>query len=343
MSANRARRASAWRRPRSGYGAAVTSARARLPVGARRLRRQTLDRPRRLRRGDRVAVVAPSGHIDAGRLDRGVAVLRSWGLDVRVGGSVLARTRHHAGGDAERAADLQAAWCDPGVAAVLCARGGSGAARLVDRLDWAAMRAAGPKVLVGFSDVTVLHEAVAHHLGLVSLFGPMPASAVFAGPAPDPLTADHLRRTLFDPQSVRVLAADTTACHVGGRARGVTVGGTLALLANTVGTAESRPAGGAVVVLEDIAEPAYRLDSMLTQLLRTGWFDEVAGVVLGSFTDCGDEAVETVVERLEVLGVPLVSGLPFGHGVPQLTVPLGVEADLDADAGTLTMRQPALR
>jgi muramoyltetrapeptide carboxypeptidase len=302
-----------------------------------------LHRPRRLRRGDRVAVVAPSGHIDPGRLDRGVAVLRSWGLDVVVGESVLDRTRHHAGSDEDRAADLQAAWCDSEVAAVLCARGGSGAARLVDRLDWAAMRAAGPKVLVGFSDVTVLHEAVAHHLGLASLFGPMPASAVFGGPEPDPTTADHLRRTLFDPQSVRVLAGPAPLTHVGGSARGATVGGTVALLANTVGTVESRPAEGAVAVLEDVAEPAYRLDSMLTQLLRTGWFDGVAGVVLGSWADCGDGALETVVERLEVLGVPMFSGLPFGHGVPQLTVPLGVEAELDADAGTLTMCQPALR
>lgn len=304
---------------------------------------QSLDRPRRLGQGDRVAVVAPSGHIDAHLLARGVAVLESWGLDVVTGPNVLERTRHHAGSDDQRADDLQAAWCDPTVAAVLCARGGSGAARLVDRLDWAAMRDAGPKVLVGFSDVTVLHEAVAHHLGLATLFGPMPASAVFVGPEPDLASTEHLRRTLFDPQSVRALSHPGTSCHVAGGASGFTVGGTLALLANTVGTAESRPASGAIALLEDIAEPAYRLDSTLTQLLRTGWFDGVAGIVLGSWTDCGDGAVETVVERLEGLGVPLLSGLPFGHGVPQLTVPLGVEAELDADAGTLTMCQPALR
>ena len=308
-------------------------------IGAQR----PLDRPRRLGRGDRVAVVAPSGHIDSVRLTRGVALLESWGLDVVTGRHVLERTRHHAGSDEQRARDLQSAWCDSSVAAVLCARGGSGAARLVDRLDWTAMREAGPKVLVGFSDVTVLHEAVAHHLGLASLFGPMPASAVFAGETPDAATVEHLRRTLFEPQSVRVLSDPGTTCHVAGRASGVTAGGTLALLANTIGTRESRPAAGSIVVLEDVAEPAFRLDSMLTQLLRTGWFDGVAGIVLGSWTDCGQGAVETVVERLEVLGVPLVSGLPFGHGVPALTVPLGVEATLDADPGTLTLRQPALR
>lgn len=304
---------------------------------------QSLTRPRRLRPGDRVAVVAPSGHVVRDRLERGCELLRSWGLEVVVGEHALARTRHHAGTDAERAADLQSAWCDPSTAAVLCARGGSGAARLVDRLDWAAMAAAGPKVLVGFSDVTVLHEAVAHHLGLVGLFGPMPAAAVFGGEHPDPVSVDHLRRTLFEPDAVRELAwPGTTVCHVAGRSTGVTVGGTLALLANTVGTAESRPGSGGIAVLEDVAEPAYRLDSMLTQLLRTGWFDGVAGVVLGSWVDCGDGAVDTVAERLAGLGVPLMSGLPFGHGTPQLTVPLGVEAELDAAAGTLTTLVPAL-
>lgn len=301
-----------------------------------------LTRPRRLRGGDRVAVVAPSGHIDAQRLVRGVGLLESWGLDVVTGEHVLARTRHHAGSDEQRLADLHAAWCDPTVAAVLCARGGSGAARLVDRLDWTALSDAGPKVLVGFSDVTALHEAVAHHLGLVTLFGPMPAAESMGGPTPDRASAEHLRATLFDPLSVRVLTAEGVTSRVGGVARGVTVGGTLALLANTVGTRESRPADGGIAVLEDIAEPAYRIDSMLTQLLRTGWFHGVRGVVLGSWTGCGEGAVETVVERLSPLGVPMLSGLPFGHGRPQLTVPLGTEAELDADAGTLTLTRPAL-
>lgn len=302
-----------------------------------------LTRPRRLRRGDRVAVVAPSGHIDPDRLARGVGLLESWGLEVMVGDHVLERTRHHAGTDEQRRNDLQAAWCDPGVAAVISARGGSGAARLVDALDWSAMAEAGPKVLVGFSDVTVLHEAVAHHLGLVTLFGPMAAAAVLAGEEPDAASAEHLRATLFEPQSVRRLTAPEGVCHVPGVARGVTVGGTLAMLANTVGTAESRPAAGGIAVLEDVAEPAYRIDSMLTQLLRTGWFDDVAGIVLGTWENCADGAVETVVERLAPLGAPLLSGLPFGHGVPALTIPLGVEAELDPASGSLTLLQPALR
>jgi len=301
-----------------------------------------LRRPRRLVPGDRVAVVAPSGPIDPDRLARGAAVLQSWGLEVVTGAHVLDRLAHLAGTDEDRAADLQQAWCDPETAAVLCARGGSGATRLLDLLDWDAMLRAEPTVLVGYSDATALHEALATRLGLSSLFGPMPAALPFGGESPDRASLDHLRATLFQPEQVQVLRGDDATGVVPGRATGVTVGGTLALLASTIGTAESRPASGGIVVLEDITEPAYRLDNLLTQLLRSGWFDGVRGIALGTWVDCGDDALDTVCSRLETLGVPLLAGLPFGHGVPQLTVPLGLEAELDADAATLTMAVPAL-
>ena len=306
-----------------------------------------LERPPRLVPGDRVAVVSPSGVVAADRLERGVATLRSWGLSVVVGEHVLAVRRHLAGTDEQRAADLQQAWCDPATRAVICARGGSGAARVVDLLDWSAMAAAGPRALVGFSDVTALHQAVANRLGLATLYGPMTAAGSFAGAADsdspaDQVTIDGLRRVLFQPESCLPLADGGLRCEVGGRASGVLVGGTLALLATSVGTPDERRAAGGIAVLEDVAEPTYRVDAMLTQLLRSGWFDDVAGVVLGTWVGCGADLVEVVVERLATLGVPIASGLPFGHGVPQLTVPLGDEAHLDADAGTLTLRHPAL-
>ena len=303
----------------------------------------SLQRPRRLVPGDRVAVVAPSGPLDPERLARGCAVLESWGLEVVTGSHVLDRAGHLAGSDVDRASDLQEAWCDPAIAAILCARGGSGATSLLDRLDWDAMRRAEPSALVGYSDATALHEAQATHLGVSSLLGPMPAALPFGGDSPDQQSLDHLRTTLFEPETVQELSGPGTSRVTGGRAAGVTVGGTLALLASTIGTPESRPAAGGIALLEDITEPAYRLDNLLTQLLRSGWFDDVRGIVLGTWVDCGDDAVDTVCARLAGLGVPLLAGLPFGHGVPQLTVPLGVDASLDADAGTLTMAVPALR
>lgn len=325
-----------------------------------------LRRPPRLSRGDRVAVVAPSSPIDHERLRRGVAVIERWGLDVAVGPHALDRDPdepHLAGRDPDRAADLQWAMTDPSVAAVICARGGSGAGRLIDRLDWAALAGAAPRVFVGFSDATALHQAIAIRLGVVTLFGPMAAAATFAG---DQLgqeggdctagnmvaTREHLRRTLFEPETVRVLHGVPSLARTATGAlgpceatTGVTVGGTVSLLCQSVGTPDSRPARGGIAVLEDVAEPAYRLDGLLTHLLRSGWFDGVRGVVLGSWEGCGDQGTDTAVSvtrRLAHLGVPVVAGFAFGHAAHQLTVPLGLVATLDACAGTLTMHEPAL-
>ncbi|GGZ67202.1 LD-carboxypeptidase [Streptomyces echinoruber] len=304
-----------------------------------------LRRPRRLAPGARVAVVAPSGPVPEERLQAGLDVLRGWDLDPVVAPHVLdrhPRFGYLAGTDADRAADLQAAWCDPAVDAVLCARGGYGAQRVVDLLDWAAMRAAGPKVFVGFSDVTALHEAFAVRLGLVTLHGPMAAGVDFLKNA---RAQEHLRATLFAPEAVRTIASAGRAL-VPGRARGVTLGGCASLLAAELGTPHARPgARGGLLLLEDVGEEAYRLDRILTQLLRSHWLDGVAGIVLGSWAECGpceEELRAVFADRLGGLGVPVAEEFGFGHCAGALTMPLGVRAELDAEAGTLTLDEPAL-
>ncbi|WP_256106049.1 LD-carboxypeptidase [Streptomyces sp. ODS05-4] len=306
-----------------------------------------LTRPSRLRPGDRVAVVAPSGAVPEERLAVGLAALRDWGLDPVVMPHVLgARSglRHLAATDEARARDLQDAWCDPSVAAVLCARGGYGAQRMVDLLDWDALRAAGPKPFVGYSDITALHEAFALRMGLATLHGPMTGAAVFTQ---DERTRQELRTTLFEPESVRVLTALPGARTLApGRARGVLVGGCLSLLAAGVGTPDGRTSlRGALLALEDVGEQPHRIDRMLTQLLRAGLLDGVAGVLLGSWAECGPyEQVRAVLrDRLGPLGVPVVEEFGFGHCPVSLTLPLGVPAELDADARTLTLEAPALR
>ncbi|MCI4140429.1 LD-carboxypeptidase [Streptomyces sp. MMS20-AI2-20] len=306
-----------------------------------------LRRPPRLAPGARVAVVAPSGPIPEGRLAAGLDVLRGWGLDPVTAPHVLDRhgaLGYLAGADADRAADLQNAWCDPAVDAVICARGGYGAQRMVDALDWEAMRAAGPKVLVGFSDITALHEAFAVRLDLVTLHGPMAAGADFVKSA---RAQEHLRATLFDPESVRTLRTDRSGgtALVPGRARGVTLGGCLSLIAGGIGTPHTRDsARGGLLCLEDVGEETYRLDRYLTQLLRAGLLDGVAGLVLGSWAECDpyDEVRTLLVDRLGGLGVPVAEQFGFGHCEDALTLPFGVAAELDADAGTLTLDEPAL-
>ncbi|MGX5211538.1 S66 peptidase family protein [Streptomyces violaceus] len=304
-------------------------------------------RPPRLAPGARVAVVAPSGPVPEERLQAGLDILRGWDLDPVVAPHVLGRHRaldYLAGTDAERAADLRDAWCDPSVAAVLCARGGYGAQRMVDLLDWAAMRAAGPKVFAGFSDITVLHQAFATRLGLATLYGPGVAGVDFLKNA---RAQEQLRATLFEPECVRTLTAVPPGggALVPGRARGVTLGGCLSLLASDLGTPHAHAAArGGLLLIEDIGESPYRLDRYLTQLLRTGWLDGVAGIVLGSWATCGpyEDLRAVLADRLGGLGVPVVEEFGFGHGEGALTMPLGLVAELDARTGTLTFDEPAL-
>lgn len=308
-----------------------------------------LTRPARLCAGAGVAVVSPSGPVPADRLEPGLAVLRDWGLDVMTMPHVLdvhPDLDYLGGTDARRARDLQDAWCDPAVDAVICAQGGYGAHRMVDLVDWDAMRAAGPKVFVGYSDITVLHEAFALRTGLATLHGPMVGTEAFLK---DPRTQESLRATLFEPETVRTLGIDGARALVPGRARGVTYGGCVSLLAAGLGTPHARTsARGGLLVIEDTTEDPYSLDRILTQLLRAGSLDGIAGVACGSWAGCGPyEQVRAVLaDRLGPLGVPVVEELGFGHGPTGLTIPLGVTAVLDAPANggraTLTVEEPAL-
>jgi muramoyltetrapeptide carboxypeptidase len=304
---------------------------------------QPLVRPSRLVPGDTVAVVAPAGPVPADRLDRGLEVLGSWGLHVREMPHLRGRLDdlpHLAADDVSRAADLTSAWCDPEVRAVFCARGGYGTQRVVDLLDWEALAAAGPKVLVGFSDVTVLHQAFAARLGVATVHGPV-VTSLGAG---DDESRAHLRSLLLEPETATSLTPDPLPALVRGRAEGVLLGGTVALLAAEIGTPTVHPAAGGIVLLEDVDEAPYRIDRMLTQLLRSGWFDDVRGVAVGRFTRCGpeDRLRRVLEDRLTPLGVPVLTGLAVGHGGRNLAVPFGVPAVLDGDAGTLVLREPAL-
>ncbi|MFE2756391.1 LD-carboxypeptidase [Actinosynnema sp. NPDC059335] len=278
--------------------------------------------PPLLRPGDLVTVVSPAGPCPPDLLDAGVARLREWGLDVRVDAHALdthPALGYLAGHDADRARAVERAWLDPATAGVLCARGGYGSLRMVDLVDWTAL-ARHRKVFVGSSDTTVLHERFQAH-GLATWFGPMVGTRAFVE---DAEARERLRAALF--------GGVTSYRGVGmapGVARGTAVGGTLSLL-------DAPPPPGAIVLLEDVDEDPYRLDRMLTGLLRAGWFDRVAGLVLGSWTRCGDPTA-VLADRLGGLGVPIVADARFGHCEGQLTVPLGVPVRIDGGTGEVTV------
>ncbi|MFI6315994.1 LD-carboxypeptidase [Nonomuraea sp. NPDC050556] len=285
-----------------------------------------------MRPGDTVAVVSPSGPPNAARLRNGVRALEALGLKVVLGENVMARQTldYLAGSDAARAADLQSAWCDPAVSAVFCSRGGYGSARLLDLLDFDAMRAAGPKTLIGYSDVTALHHVWGTELGLPTLHGPMPAYEPFCD---EPRTWEHLRAALFDDP----LPVPGSLVLSPGRAEGVVAGGNLSLLASLCGTRYQPSFAGKIVFLEEIGEEPYRVDRMLTQLLQTGALDDVAGIALGSWEECGDP-LPVLRDRLVPLGVPILAGLPVGHGTPHLSVWLGALGVIDTESCSLSGR-----
>lgn len=282
--------------------------------------------PNRLEPGDLVALVSPAGPVDAARVAHATGTLAGWGLKVRVGPHALDRTGFLAGSDEDRLADLNDALRDPSVRGVLCLRGGYGLQRIVDAVDYRAVRD-DPKLVLGFSDVTALHLGLWAEARLATVHGPN------AG-----LIEETARHALMSGQPVTV---EGSSVVVPGRASGVLLGGNLTILAATAGTPHAPDTRGAVLLVEDVGEAAYRVDRALVQLARAGWLSGVRGVAVGQFTRCGPAVEDVLADRLGRLGVPVLGGLPIGHEARQVAVGLGVPAMLDTEARTLTVAPPA--
>jgi muramoyltetrapeptide carboxypeptidase len=303
----------------------------------------SLARPPALAPGDRVAVLCVSSPADPAALAAGLDALRFAGLDpvtypsARDQGTLRP---YLAGDDAMRAGDLRAALTDPAIAGIVFARGGSGAQRTLEAMDWTGLAGMAPKVLAGYSDVTAVLEAVAAHLGWASVFGPMVAIREGASH----YSFGSLLRTLMRPEQATRIHYPDAVTVVPGVGRGVTTGGTLALICASLGTGTSRPARGGILLLEDVDEEEYRLDRMLTQLRRSGYLDGVAGIVAGTFTGCGspDLVTDVLTERLGGLGVPMIAWANVGHGGRFQSYPYGIAAELDAGAATVSLLEPPL-
>jgi muramoyltetrapeptide carboxypeptidase len=312
----------------------------------------SIDSPKKaraLRPGDTIAVVAPSSPVDPAELENGVAVLTSWGFEVRIAPSARTGRGYLAGeSDRARAEDLTNAFLDPEVAGIICARGGYGASRILDKIDPAAL-AEHPKFFAGFSDITSLHLALGRH-GLVTFHAPM----VVAGIDPPAYNGESLRRAMTSTEPLGLYASPeggpTIRAVVGGRARGRLVGGNLALICAAMGTSWEIDTRDRIVLIEDVNEVPYRMDRMLTQLLLAGKLQDARGIVFGDSPTCenGPEGRPSLTlfdvfeDLLVPLGMPMIYGFPCGHSAFRATLPLGVMAELDADAGSLMVEESAL-
>jgi muramoyltetrapeptide carboxypeptidase len=278
--------------------------------------------------------------VDPEKVEASAARCRALDLEPVVFPHVLRRRRYLAGSDEERLSDLQAAFDDPSIGAVWAIRGGYGTGRIIDRLSLD-RQLEDPIPFIGFSDNTTLHVRHAA-VGTVSFHGPHPSETL------TPEADAWFRRVLgrVDPAGpLPAPRADEVRGLVGGVAEGRLVGGNLSILASLCGTGSAWAGEGAIAFLEDVGEQAYRVDRMLLQLERSGSLAGIAGLAFGSFGEDGrDSAVEDVlIEYGERARVPTVAGLSFGHIPGNLVLPVGVRARLDADAGGLTLLEPAVR
>jgi muramoyltetrapeptide carboxypeptidase len=306
-----------------------------------RRERSTIHWPRPLGPGARVALVAPAGPLRGEEdLARAIDNTRAFGWEPRVGPHALTRAGYFAGTDTERLDDLAAAIRDPSVDGIWCLRGGYGAMRLLDSLGVDALSAA-RKPLIGFSDVTALHAALAASGDLVSYHAPTARQLL------TPFSHASMTRAIADQRDPCGIAAGARAIRPG-RTRGRLAGGNLAVLAALCGTPFAPPLEGAILVLEDINESIYRVDRMLTQLRLAGALDRCVAIAFGECTSCPEEADDGARSLDDVLGelatrldIPCLAGIPVGHIAEQWTIPLGAMAEVDVDACRLTVETPA--
>jgi muramoyltetrapeptide carboxypeptidase len=328
-------------------GAAALSAFAAAPD-------RRLLRPKALRAGDTVGLITPSSYVsDPDRLALAERTARYFDLVPKFGKNVRKREGYLGGTVEDRVEDLHAMFRDPEVKAVFAIRGGYGASQLLDRVNYDLIRA-NPKIFLGYSDITALHLAIQKRAGLVTFHGPVVLSRF------TPFTQTYFRKALFETDSIGRVTNPPDSdplrpAHIlrtvrPGSARGALAGGNLTLISTTMGTPYEIETTGRILLVEDVDEEPYSIDRMLTQLRLAGKLDAAAGVIFGECQDCRPrefkqsfestlsvgEVVDDILGRLRI---PVLSGLTIGHTEDQLTLPLGVMAQLDAAKGELIIEE----
>ena len=338
---------------------ALSPARAQTAAPARAARPNAAPEPlraRRLRPGDTIALVSPANATyEREPLEIAVESLEALGFKVKLGANVRGRYGQFGGTDVQRAADINDAFADDEVAGILALTGGSGCNRIVDKLNYALIRRK-PKFFGGFSDLTSLVNAIHKQTGLITFHCPV------AGSEWNEFSLQHFRAVAMDaqadllqnPQGERgahlVQREDRISTLRPGLARGPLVGGNLAVLSSLAGSPYFPDTRGAILFLEEVNEYIYRVDRMLSTLRLCGALDQLSGVVLGKFTQCGpgDGSYGTLTldevfdDYFLPLNIPVYRGAMIGHIKRKFTVPVGQPAEMDATAGTLRLLSPAV-
>jgi muramoyltetrapeptide carboxypeptidase len=298
-----------------------------------------------IQEGDLVALLGPASPLDnTKQVDEAVKAIEAIGLKVKEYPSARARFDYLAGTDKQRSSDIRRAFADKKVKAIVCIRGGYGSSRLLSMIDWKEV-AKTPKIFWGFSDITSIFGALNSKSRMVGLHAPM-ASYFLVKDKTNEKVRQALRQFLFEGYhgiSYRELCGRDFKPKVirRGKASGTLVGGNISLFSGLLGTPWMPKPKEGILFLEEIHEKPYKIDRYITQLINSGYFDRISGIVVGQLNDCKasppdkDDAMTVLTRCLKPLGIPILAGLPVGHDRPSYPLPIGIEVELDAVKGDL--------
>jgi muramoyltetrapeptide carboxypeptidase len=296
-----------------------------------------LIRPPRLKPGDTIGIAAPAGPFDREIFSQGLSMLESLGFRTRVSDEIFDKTGYLAGPDATRAQLVNRLFKDPEVQGIICARGGFGSLRILPLVNFDRIQK-NPKVFIGFSDITALLTAITARSGLVTFHGPMVTTLATASE----FTRSILTTAIASDAPLEITPADGIVIQAG-QAKGPVIGGNLNTLCHLLGTPFQAGFKNHILLFEDRGEAPYRIDRMVSQMKMAGCFKGIAGLVLGSFKDCGalDRIYRIFQEHFQDMPIPILAGFDIGHGKQNMTVPFGIEATLDTEKQLLSFSQPA--
>lgn len=310
--------------------------------------RLRLTRPRRLKRGDTIGVVAPAWTFDIGRFKRGVEKLKSLGFKVEYSRAIFSKYWSMAGYDKERARQINRMFADKRVKAIFCAKAGYGSVRTIPYLDQTTIRR-NPKIFIGYSDITALLSYLYRIARMVVFHGPVVSDEIYRGM--NPITLDYLLKAIMHPGPLGELSFSGLKCLKPGKATGILVGGNMSLVMSTMGTDYEIDTNDKILFLEDIGEDLEVIDNYLMHLKLSGKFEKIKGIVFGRMVDCIDHSEESLTLRdilrdiLHDVDVPIIGGFPSGHraqGELDITLPFGVSVTIDADAPKLIVNESAV-
>lgn len=312
--------------------------------------------PKSLSPGDTVGIISPSGAIyESEPYEIAVETMKAMGLKVKMGKHLKDRYGHLAGTDMERAQEFNDMFRDPEVKAIIALRGGSGAARILELIDYELI-AKNPKIFIGYSDITALHLAIYAKTGLVTFHGPMAVSTW------NDFSYPLFRKLLFDGEKIHYKNPESKGSNLvqtknrirsitPGKSKGILLGGNLSVLTGLLGTPYVPDWKNSILYLEEVGEKIYAVDRMMSQLKLSGVLDKITGFIFGKCTGCdpggsgyGSLTFEEVIDHyIKPLNIPAFSGAMIGHIDDNATIPNGIEAEIDADQGTIRLLSPAVQ